>query len=363
MAKQKEKVQLKQTKGSFRAIGIVNRIANDGAYKEAEFDKGKNQGKEYRNLRFGVKTSETNELFVELFGMEKDAFALKDTTKEEREELKKQKKKVPTMKLSFEERDNVPEGWTLLGVKVGDYEDEDSDKKKVKVETYVEFDAVDEIFNTFEDGDSISVSGDLNFREYENQQNEKVKQVQYSIKYASKLAKPVDFEDEKFEEMSSFEQEIIFVGSNYDKKTQKLQVIGRTIDYKGDFFDYPFVIDTTNEAVKQVAQAFHKKLKFGDFVKVMGLCINKTETVEKEVSDTNSSIFGDGGLAPKGQGKPVTQRVTEMQITAVDLQSFVQKKYKAEDFVVEEELLEEENTENNPFASDEDEDDDDVPFN
>jgi hypothetical protein len=364
----KEKTQLVQTKGSFKAVGIVNRISNDGAYKEGEIEKGKSKGKEYRSLRFGVKTSKNNELFVELFGMEKDVYLLKNTTKEEREELKKKNKKVPTKKISFENRDNIEEGWNIIGINVGIYEDDEADKKKVVYETYVEYDAVDEIFQSFDDGDSISVSGTLQLSEYENQQGEMVKQAKYQIGYASKLAKPVDFDDEKFAEVSSFDQEIIFVGSDYDKKTQKLTVLGRTINYDGTWYDHPFVIDTKVEAIKDIATAFHKKLKFGDFVKVLGLCVNKTE--EKEVDEKEkpkSSIFGDGGLTPKGQEKRgATARVTELQITGVDMQSFIEKRYKAEDFVVEEELVEdEEDTSNNPFASDDEEEDeeDELPFN
>lgn len=363
----KEKTQLVQTRGSFRAVGIVNRIGNDGAYKEGEFDKGKSAGKEYRTLRFGVKTSDNNELFVELFGMEKDVYLLQVLKKEERDKLRKAGKKVPTKKVSFENRDNVPEGWQVIGVNIGTFEDDEAEKKKVIYNTYVEYDAVDEIFQAFEDGDSISVSGSIQLSEYENQQGEVTKQVKYQIQYASKLLKPVDFTDEKFVETSSFDQEIVFVGSDYDKATNKLHVLGRTINYDGTWFDYPFVIDLNQEGVKDIATAFHKKLKFGDFVKVVGLAVNKTEQIEVEAKEApKNSIFGDGGFAPKGQGQRTnTKRITELQITGVDMQSFIEKRYKLEDFVVEEELVEEEDTSNNPFASssDDEEEDEELPFN
>jgi hypothetical protein len=361
----KEKTPLVQTKGTWRAVGIVNRISEDKAYTEGEFDKGKNIGKEWRSLRFSVKTNETNELFVELYGMEKDAYISQALKKEEREKLRKQGKKTPTKKLSFENRDDIPEGWNLIGINVGRFEDDEAEKKKIVYETFVEYDAVDSIFQTFDDGDSISVSGDLTLSEYENQQGEKVKQAKYQIKYASKLVKQVDFADEKFEETASFEQELIFVGSAYDKKTKKLTVLGRTISYDGTFFDYPFVIDTEDAKLKTVATAFNSKLKFGDYVKVVGLCVNRTEQVEtEEVEAPKDSIFGDGGYTPKGQGKRAnTKRITELQITGVDLKSFVQKRYKLEDFIVEEDLVDEEDMSDNPFASDESDDDDSLPFN
>lgn len=360
----KEKTPLQQTKGTWRAVGIVNRISNEGAYTEGEFDKGKNIGKEWKSVRFSICTSDTNELFVELFGMEKEnVYAYKPASKEAKK--KDPKAKGDTKKISFENRDNIPNGYNLIGVKVGKFEDDEADKKKVILEDYVEFDAVDEIFQTFEDGDSISLSGTLAFNEFENQQGQTVKQTRYQITYASKLAKTVDFNDEKFEETASFDQEIIFVGSTYDKKTEKLIVIGRTIAYDGSWFDFPFVIDVSNPAVKQVAGAFHKKLKFGDFVKVMGLCVNKVEQIEVEQEDApKDSIFGDGGLVPKGQQKRANKnRITEMQITAVDLKSFIQKRYKEDDFVKEEELIDEDDLDddNNPFI-DKDDTDDDLPF-
>lgn len=360
----KEKTPLVQTKGTWRAIGIVNRIGDDNAFNEGEFDKGKNIGKEWKSLKFSVKTSDTNELFVELFGMEKDVYAYKPPTKEQKK--KNPKAKGDTKKISFENRDNIPEGYNVIGVKVGKFEDEDAEKKKIILEDYVEFDAVEEIFQNFDDGDSISLSGELSFQEYENQQGQKVKQTKYVIKYASKLTKPVDFKDEKFEETASFEQEIVFVGSDFEKETGKLHVIGRTINFDGTWFDFPFVIDTNKPEVKQIAGAFHKKLKFGDFVKVLGLCLNKLEVVEvQEEEKPKNNIFGDGGITPKGQEKYTgKKRTTELQIVGVDMKSFIEKKYNEEDFVVEEELVDdEEDTSNNPFGSDDsEEDDDDLPF-
>lgn len=363
MAKEKAKTELVQTKGTWRAVGLVNRIAQDKAYTEGEFDKGKNIGKEWKSLRFAVKTSEVNELFVELFGMEKDAYAYKPVPKEEKK--KNPQAKGTTKKIAFENRDNVPEGYNLIGVKVGKFEDDEADKKKVILQDFVEYDAVEEIFQTFDDGDSISLSGELQFSEYEDQQGDIVKQTKYIIKYASKLVKPVDFSDEKFEETSSFEQEIVFVGSAYDKKTGKLTVIGRTIQYGGKFLDIPFVIYANEDKVKQVANAFHSKLKFGDFVKVLGLCVNKTETVEVEEVANKDSIFGDGGVTPKGQGKRTAKnRLTEMVITGVDLASFKPKRYKLEDFIVEEELVDDKDIDDdNPFASsDEEDEDEELPF-
>lgn len=371
MAK-KEKTQLIETKGTFRARGIITRIGNEGAYREGTFDKGKNKGKDYRSIKFGLKTSPTNEIFVELFAQEREhVYAFKKLSKEERE--KNKGKKAPTKKIPFEDRDNIPNGYQLIGMSIGEpVQDEEDDKKTTtEYETFVEFDAVDEIFQRFEDGDSVNVSGSIRLSEYENQQGQVVKQIQYNIERISRLTYDIDFEDEKFKEVCSFEQQFVFVDKLYDKDSKKLTVIGRTINWDGSaYHDHPFVIDASNEEVKDIFNGFYKKMKFGDLVTVVGLCKNEAQTVEVE-----DDIFGGGGSVPTGQAKANGKRLHELSITgiAIDKESkklkYELKKYTLEDFVIEkkdkQEVIEDDDEEedDNPFAPAESDDDDDLPFN
>jgi hypothetical protein len=349
--KEEKKVELKQTKGQFKAVGIVNRISNDNAYREGEIEQGRYEGREYRSIRFGVKTSETNELFVEMFGMElDDAYIYKPATKKDKEKGKK----GTTKKIAFDERDEVPEGYSIIGITVGLERDE---KNKQVRQNLVNYDAVEYVFENLEDGDSVFVSGDIEYSEYEGK-----KQTKYVIKNISKTKDEVNFDDEKFDEMTSFEQEIVFVDASMDKEEGKLIVIGRVINYGGTYMDIPFVIN--EEKYPKLVKNFKKRLKFGDFIKVFGNCVNRAEKVETEI-DEDEDDWGGGGK-PKGFGGTVTHRTTEMEIIDVDSATFEAGKYEEDDFVKAKNLLvddeeDEDEDSENPFAEDEDDSDDD-PF-
>ena len=85
MAKKVEKKDLVQTKNSFKFIGKVTRIEKDGAFKEETATKGKNEGKTYRSLRFGVKTSETNDMTVQMYDFEPTEIFLWNSDKKKKD--------------------------------------------------------------------------------------------------------------------------------------------------------------------------------------------------------------------------------------------------------------------------------------
>ena len=76
-----EKVEhtLAQTKGTFDLVGRVVNIDRENAYQEKTMDKGKNKGKSYRTLRFGIKTSESNIIQVSMFSFLPDDVYLWDS--------------------------------------------------------------------------------------------------------------------------------------------------------------------------------------------------------------------------------------------------------------------------------------------
>lgn len=368
MGKDNKTKELVQTRGRFSIVGHVNRIDNDNAFKDGTLKSGKYEGHDYQSLRFGVKTSLTNEIFVELFGIEgEDVYAYKPPTKEERAKNKKAKGK--TVKLSYEDRYDIPDGHNIVnGVRVSLERDDDN---KLVTENLMKFEAVETIYETLEDGDSVFVSGTVEHSEYINQEGKKVKQTKYILNNISKTKKPVDLEAEDFEETASFSQEIVFVDKVYDKKTKKLQVIGRVINYDGTYIDKPFIINTEKKELADIAKAFNKNLKFGDFVEVVGLCHNRALTVEVEDDEVGErdSIFGGGGATPKGQQKrTVTEREVALEITDIarndkDKMIYELGKYKEEDFVnsglVEEDDIDEDEDEDNPFEDDDNDNDED----
>jgi single-stranded DNA-binding protein len=373
-----QEFKLTQTKSGFKFAGIVEGM-NDNSYNEGTIQQGKNEGKSYRSVRFRVRTNTNNALSVELFGMEQDyVYPYKQGKKGENGK----RAKGETKKIPFEDRNDLPEGYHLIGVSVSLQKEVDAKgKEKVIRENLVDYDAVDAIYNNLSDGDSIYVAGEVQISEYEDRNGEVQKQAKYIIKSINLQKKPIDFNAEDFEELNAFEQEIVFVGADVDKASETVIVTGRTIQYGDKFTDYQFYIRPNGkDSLKKLGAAFAKKVQFGDLVKVLGLALNKSEEVEVKVKAdkakaTKDDPFADAGEAPKGYDKTtVTNYTQELQITAIAKDDngnsvFVKGKYKEEDFVVEELIDEDEDDDKDPFASEDDDDagmqdisDDDLPF-
>lgn len=349
-------INLEQTKSQFTIKGIVDGMTKENAYREDEIKNGKNKGKQYRSIKFQVQTSPENKLTVEMFGMELDyVYPYKKG---------KGKEKGVSKKLEFSKRNNLPEGFTLIGVRAA-LEQNDNGKNINK--NLVDFDAVEYIYDNLNDGDSVYITGELSFSTYVNSQDEEIKQTKYNIKNIYK-EKPIDFTDEKFEEVCAFEQEIVFVDSSIDKEEGAVYVDAYTIQYGNKFTPANFVIRPDgNEKIKDLANVFAKKVKYGDFVKVIGLALNKAETavIEEEDAPDKDDIFGDAsGEKPAGSEKrAVTFYRTELRITAVEKGTFVKARYDEDDFVIEELVQEEEENDDSPFGNDAlDISDDDLPF-
>jgi single-stranded DNA-binding protein len=353
MAQQESK--LEQTKSYFSLKGIVSKV-NDN-FKEDTIQNGKNAGKEYKSIRFFVQTSPQNKLQVELFGMELDyVYPFKRG--------KKGEKGTVLRDFPFSKRHNLPQGYTLIGVNV---ELEKDEKGKLIRKSMIDFDAVEEIYNNLNDGESVHVTGEISFGTYVNSQGDEVDQTRYQIK-SIKLINDIDFDAEGFVEENSFEQEIVFVGADVDKDAGCVYVTGHTIQYGGKFTTKQFVIRPNgNKEIAKTAKVFSSnKMSFGDFVKVYGVCLNLS--VEEEIEDEVVEVELDfGGVKPKGVGekRAITTYITELQITGADGTTYKKEKYTEEDFVVDE-LVDKDSA--NPWDDDEDEEDgtdisdDDLPF-
>jgi hypothetical protein len=335
---------LQPTYGNFQVRGKIVGLEKENAYREGTTV----DGKEYRSIRFGVKTSEENVVYVELFGMERDevTIAHKDDNKNRKQ-------------IHWAERfEDLPEGYRLfMPVTVG------LDKRK----DLTEYDAVEYIRKNFKDGDSVFIRGSMNYREWKEET-----QVTHSIRSIWKSKKEIDFEDEKFEETNDFEQEIIFVGKEYDKENDKLYISTYIVTNKnGDFLPYNFTI-YPNKTVKSSSGKESKleklakklaKFKFGTTIKVAGRIQNRVETVEIEVEEDD-----EWGVTPPSL-RAATKIISELEIQRAFPETLIEKRYKEEDFIkpVEEE-------DDNPFANDDGDDewgasdrgvdigDDDLPF-
>lgn len=332
--------ELQQTKNSFKFIGQVLRVDKDGAFKEEEAKKGKMKGETYRSLRFGVRTSENNEMTVQMYDFEPKEVFLWSTEKRKADSSYKGTR-IPYEQW-LEEKDKwKDDGYTVLQTNVGIVKDDDG---KLITQGLPGFVASDLIFNGIDNGDTVAIEGDIRYSVWINPQDVAVAQKTFTIKRLYKI-KDIDFHDEKFEEVTYFEQEMVFVDAVDEKAEKKVYVTGRTIDYKKNFHDSQFVISYGNEEaedgidkdLKKMADAFTKKFGFGDVINVFGDAVNRAVVVEQE---DESSEEEDLLASLGGKSKPKhTQRwanksyISEMQITGIDV--WDKKVYKESDFVVD----------------------------
>lgn len=379
MAK-KEKVQLKQTRNLFKFIGQVTRIDKENAYKEDVAQKGKMEGHTYRSLRFGVKTSETNDMTVSMYDFEPTEVFLWSSEKKKADKAYKGDR-IPYEQWLQEKDEWNENGYTVLQSNIGLTQGEDGKLERHGLPSFI---ASEKLFNGLDNGDTVVIEGTIRYSVWTNPEGKEIPQKTFTIQRLSKI-KDVDFHDEKFEEVTFFEQEMIFVDAVEEKKDLKVFVTGRTIDYKGNFHDTQFVIPygdadgLVDQDMKKLADAFRTKFKFGDFLKVFGDAVNRviTAVVENnEKSEEEDLLASLGGRSKPTHAQQYTAKnyVNEMQITGIEV--WEKKMYTEADFVLDE-LVEEKKKpvadendfggkskkDTNPFDTDaEDIDDEDLPF-
>lgn len=370
--------KLKQTRNSFKLVGKVTRLDKDGAFREEVATKGKNEGKTYRALRFGVKTSHTNEIMVEMFDFEPEKVFLWNSQK--KKEDKQYKGDTVPFEYWLENQDELREqGYAVLQTRVGFDYDDDGKLISHGLPSYV---ASEYIYENLHNGDSVLVEGEIRYGSYENREGKKVEKKQYIIKKLIRLKNVVDFDAENFEEVTYFEQEMVFVGADMDKKEKKVYVTGRVIDYMKNFHDTQMVIDFSDgeggedKDMAKLAEAFAKKFKFGDVINVFGDTWNRVivEEVEGEENEEDDLLASLGGKRkPKhAQGYTARTYITEMRINGVD--AWEKGVYTEQDFQKDDLFADDEDSlskelggkskpkKKNPFDLGDDDLDDDLPF-
>jgi len=315
--------ELQQTRGSVRLQGLIVGLQNENTFREGKTK----SGAPYRSVSLALKTSPNNVIYnLDLFGQVIESKKVKVFSNKNGEKK--------TLEIDFEDRDNLPEGFTPLGfgtVRTGLQKD---DKGKVVQKNYFNYDGVEVIKNSLEDGDSVYINAEFNPNTYTSNGEQKTT-VKYTVTGIGFLKNPIDFESEEFKEIASFEQEFVVISTNINKEAKKLYIVGRLIRFDKTWDDVTFVIDANK--YETLAKNFMKKTKFGDVVKVQGIIRNGTILEEKKDEEQELDW---GGEIPEGQKKLSKDRISELQITNVV--EHKAKVYKEDDFVKEED----------PFGSD-----------
>jgi hypothetical protein len=328
--------KLEETKGSFTLKGIIHGLSNDNSVREGVTS----SDKDYKAVSFYIETSPNNRVRVEMFGMERDVVFY--SSKE------KKSKKVP-----FENRSKVNlKGYRLMGVNLN------PTGSKTDRKTLIEYDAIDYLKENFKDGDSVYVSGQLDFSSFENKQGETVNKTGFRIQSISKEKEPIDFTEEDFVPHAFFKQDIVV--SDLIEEENKLYINAKIIKYKGEITDTTFVVEA--DRLKKFAKTLKKNLKFGDFIQVKGWIVSLAleEEAQAEVEDDSDDW---GGETPEGMDNSyIVNYINELQIVNVDKETYEPQKYTEEDLFSQEEEDYGEDVDDSDDGFEDEDDDGELPF-
>ena len=291
MAKQVYEGPLVQQKGSFQIRGIIASKNKDTARKGFGFSEGKTKmdNKPWKSIRFSLKTAENNVIPIEKFGSEQDWVYF----------------------YSKKAKNTIKKPW--------------SEKSKFKQDGYEiikpDMDLVQEIEDTYNDGDSCVVVGHIEFSKYTNSQTQQTKlQKKYIIDRMYSATEQLDLTKSDYIEENKFIQEIVIQNITEDSKEGKTSVEAYVIGFGGKFESANFEIDIAKDP------RFNKNFKnlgFGTALKVNGKIHNRALTQEVEDDD--------------GWGKKeytVKSYYDALEITGAFAETIEMKKYTEDNFVV-----------------------------
>ncbi|AZU99014.1 putative single-stranded DNA binding protein [Bacillus phage pW2] len=384
----KERTELKQNKSEFKFIGKVTNADKEGFFVEDQAKSGEREGQTFRRMKFGIRTSETNTLQVQMFAYEpEEVFLWNSKLREENPEFKGER--IPYEEWLEDADEYREKGYTATQARVGLEFGEDG---KVISHGVPDYQLADILSENVENGDLLKVEGEIRYNKFQNQAKEWVEQVQWTIKKVH-IVKEEDLTKEDAEEMNYFSQEFVFIDAEHIKKEKKTIVTGRVIDFRKKWYDKQFEVvykdseGNEDAELKELATGLAKEVKFGDVLTVWGYAVNrvivtneKSEEEQKEEKRKKNLLSGLGGKAQPKHAERYTGKKFEQGLQIQGVVDWQEKVYDEDDFP-NQELIQEESTskkasglggkksKTNPFAKKKEEenplegiDESDLPF-
>ncbi|SDX94020.1 hypothetical protein [Thermoactinomyces sp. DSM 45892] len=369
--------ELKQTKNEFKLMGKLTRLDRQGAFNEEVSAQGKRKGETYRKLRFGVKTSETNEILIEMHDYQPKEVHLWNQKLANEAKVKKVKYKgemVAYGEWIKNKKKLEADGYEVLQTKIFVSDEETG---RIVKEGMPRYTASKYIHDCFKNGDSVLIEGEINYSEYESRNGEKKRSRNFWIKRITKQKEDIEFDSNEFKELSFFEQAMVFIGVELDRDNSKAYVTGRMIDKRTNFADSEFALDFSDgkggidETMYRLASNLQKKFHFGDVIKIDGNIVNRV-IIQEDFREEEDLLLALGGRAKPNHARSWSSKsyISELQIEGV--RAWDKKVYQEEDFVKdvlfgEDKLVEElggrSSSRSNPFKAKHDLDDElELPF-
>lgn len=270
--------ELKQTSATFQARGIVAGMKKEKAYQSGTTK----AGGQWNSLEFMLNINNNKAIFIKLRG-----FPRNEVCYYKGSEVKGEK--GTTVKVPWKDRKKSPgDGYRLIGVNISTGKDENG--KNVN-EVFTEYDAVEYLHNALQDGESLFIKGDMNFSSYVGKDGQAKRSVELNPTQISYTQKPVDFDEEGYEEMAEFENTLVFTDIEKEtdengKNTGRFVLSGYSIGYN-TIESVSFIVDENHT---KLANNLKKNMKPGYAIKTYGkiFVTNNIEAVE-----TNDDGWGD----------------------------------------------------------------------
>ncbi len=280
--------ELKQTKGQCTFRGKIYGIENENALTVQE---------KFKKLKFRINTDSDNAHFVELIDFAnkpKVFFRISDPNSKDNyafvgTEYENNDLSFEELIDVFKEDMDIEELLSEKGIDLDELEQEHlimMGTIRVKGEMdnstrYLlpEF-AIDEILNTFKDGDSVVIIAEKTVSGLDTAYN------QYAIKRIFASKDEIDFENSEFAEQAEFLDEFIFNSIQKKTKEKRAVIDGFAVTYTNSTVPVSYVIDWNEYSEDEdVANYFVKNVQFGDLVKVEGVIHNRVTYGEAKQSN------------------------------------------------------------------------------
>lgn len=270
--------KLKQTKGVATFRGKIYGLENENALEVKD---------KFRKLKFRINTDSDNAHFVEMIDFtnknkvsfrilspnDKDVYAFINV------DYSLHDASFEDLKQAFADDMEVEEKLSEAGISIDDLEEEHimiagtiaiksemDDKAQYLLPEY----AIDEIMNSFKDGDSVVIVADKTVSGIDRAYN------QFAIKKILVAKEPIDFDASNFAEQSEFTDEFIFSSIMKKSKEKRAEIEGFGVAYTGSTVPVTYVVDWNEYSEdEEVANHFVKNVKYGDLVKVEGVIHNR----------------------------------------------------------------------------------------
>ncbi|TCI26681.1 hypothetical protein EVJ32_04720 [Exiguobacterium sp. SH5S4] len=301
------------TRGLVKLKGQITRM-NERSVKD-DFD-----NERCKKISFALKTSEVNEVPVQIFGYKNDKVYYSEKSP------KGEKSKI--VSVDWADRYEAPsEGAQLIGTHI-------KAEGQEEITILTSYEAIDKVYESFKNGDWVFIQGSTSPNSYEsNGETRTTMNIEIDKIYASKEDK--SFGDEGYEEMATFKQKGVFLGAekvkNEETKETEVHVDLRIIqDKEGKFTDFTYVVPAKTDSSKKLANGLLKKVKAYDEVVLMGYVRNEAIVEEVELDEEDDW----GGETVAGFGTAVTSYRRVYEVVGFDTAYWKEnkEKYKESDF-------------------------------